>query len=434
MKIKIGQIFRYQSGSVASASNYEDYYALTKGVYNTGVGTGGKGIFPYAKVSEPDKDFPRIPAFIIHSNPFKEGTEQSPWVDIINADQGYAVYNGDNKSSKLTACESSGNKALINTFPLYRDHSKRIFAPPIIIFKQEIINGKRKGYRSFQGYGIPTKAFSRIQREKNSPDYFTNLVFEILLLNLDTEDDKFSWEWIDKRRDKHLTSKETLKYAPKAWRDWVKKRDENFETLRRTVSKRLIISENEQKDIPPKEKKILEEVNNFFGIGKKKSKHHFEGLASAVSCRVIGSGIKQGWITPKSRDEGIDFVNRLDLGDGSSKTSIVVLGQAKCIKTDGSISASDLARVVARLQRGWIGVYVTTGVFSKKAQKELKDDNYPMILINGKRLAQEIIQMKNIENISPKELFEKHSSWYENHIQPMPPYRIIDWDFPQEVV
>ena len=34
----------------------------------------------------------------------------------------------------------------------------------------------------------------------------------------------------------------------------------------------------------------------------------------------------------------------------------------------------------------------------------------------------------------PKELFEKHSSWYENNIQPMPPSRIIDWNFPQEII
>jgi restriction endonuclease Mrr len=199
------------------------------------------------------------------------------------------------------------------------------------------------------------------------------------------------------------------------------------------VSKSRIIKKNEQKALSAEEKEILKKVYSFFDK-KNKSKHHFEGLASAVSCRVIGGNIKQGWVTQKSGDEGIDFVNRLDLGNGFSKTSIVVLGQAKCITTDSSVSASDLARVVARLQRGWIGVYVTTGAFSDNAQKELIDDNYPMILINGKRLAQEIIQMKNIEKISPKKLFEIHADWYENNMKPLSPNRIIDYDFPQEIV
>ena len=66
---------------------------------------------------------------------------------------------------------------------------------------------------------------------------------------------------------------------------------------------------------------------------------------------------------------------------------IVVLGQAKCVSPESSISAEQLARVVARLRRGWIGVYVTTGVISRPAQLEMVDDQYPILLISGRDLA-----------------------------------------------
>ena len=55
-----------------------------------------------------------------------------------------------------------------------------------------------------------------------------------------------------------------------------------------------------------------------------------------------------------------------------------------------SISPDQVARVVARLRRGWLGVYVTTGVFSKQAQVEVIDDQYPVVLIPGKTLSEEV--------------------------------------------
>ncbi|MBK7928979.1 MAG: restriction endonuclease [Bryobacterales bacterium] len=92
------------------------------------------------------------------------------------------------------------------------------------------------------------------------------------------------------------------------------------------------------------------------------------------------------WVTKRSGDGGVDFVCRMDVGDPAdllSRTSAVVLGQAKCIATSAAIGGHALARVVARLQRGWIGVFVTTGVFSRAAQLELAQDRYLVVLING---------------------------------------------------
>ncbi|MBD0843490.1 restriction endonuclease, partial [Streptomyces sp. TRM68416] len=82
-----------------------------------------------------------------------------------------------------------------------------------------------------------------------------------------------------------------------------------------------------------------------------------------------------------------------DLGTGLAGTSLVVLGQAKCILPDSLVSAEQIARVVARLRRGWIGIYVTTGAFSEPAQLEMVEDQYPIVLVNGMDLARELRSM-----------------------------------------
>jgi len=45
--------------------------------------------------------------------------------------------------------------------------------------------------------------------------------------------------------------------------------------------------------------------------------------------------------------------------------------QTSCPPSDRT---GKVARVVARLRRGWISVFVTTGTFSRQAQVEVIDD------------------------------------------------------------
>ena len=39
---------------------------------------------------------------------------------------------------------------------------------------------------------------------------------------------------------------------------------------------------------------------------------------------------------------------------------------------------------------GWVGAYVTLGAFSEVTQREVIDDEYPILLVPGRRVAQEI--------------------------------------------
>jgi hypothetical protein len=97
------------------------------------------------------------------------------------------------------------------------------------------------------------------------------------------------------------------------------------------------------------------------------------------------------------RDGGTDFASRLDVGTAEHNTSLVVLGQAKCIKPSGSVSPDEVGRLVARLKRGWIGVFVTTGTFTRQAPVEIIDDQYPVVLVHGRALVTHVRRLAAAE-------------------------------------
>lgn len=427
IKISIGQIFHTKTSEIIDInSNISDYQILTKGSYEKGANI-YKGIWGYKAIKEPDNSFSRRPAIILLSNSYKEDSENNPWVDVMDPDKGVVVYNGDNRYSAKSATASHGNKLLMDIYELYTDPSKRIYAPPILIFSQYLHDGNVTGYRQFIGFGVPTNLYIRTQKEKGSANYFTNLVIEIALLGLEKENEFFDWNWIDKRRDSNLSSVETLKFAPSTWKQWVNSGNKSIENIRRKVSKYKISKRTEQLDYSIQDAEILNTIINYY---EKINRHPFEGFASFITQKVIGGNFVRGWVTKRSGDGGVDFISRLDLGSDFSTTSVVILGQAKCVNRTSCSNGKDIARVVARLQRGWIGAFVTTGWFSENAQQEIYDDGYPIVLINGKRIASEIRLIMNSTGMKLSEILESETNWYNNNMQPLDPSRILDIDYP----
>jgi hypothetical protein len=423
-KIRIGQVFRVGS---QDDNLYRSLEKLTAGVFPTGCDI-QKGMFFYADVQEPGEATPRQPAFLFYSNPFKSGTEETPWVDIVEPDFGYALFHGDNRQGVRGPLESRGNAKFAMIQQFYRNPKLRMYAPPILLFAQADVHGNRKGFRRFAGYGVPVRSFLVSQKEKNTDDYFTNLVLELALFKLDDENEIFDWSWIDARRNASLTARDVLARSPRAWQEWVRFGDEAVERCRRRVARKNVVSELEQKRLSSCEAAIIEEITNYYA----KNKHSFEALASFVACRIIGPNCERAWVTRRSGDGGFDFVGRLDVGDPGAilgRTPIIVLGQAKCLRPSAAVSGLDIARLVARLQRGWIGVFVTTAVYSRPAQIEVAEDKYPVILINGQRLARELQKVIVSERLQLRELLEREDHWYNSHVQPLHPSRVLDQAF-----
>lgn len=133
-----------------------------------------------------------------------------------------------------------------------------------------------------------------------------------------------------------------------------------------------------------------------------------------------------GWITASTSDGGADFIGRIDIGSGLAKVKIIVLGQAKCEKLNTPTGGNHIARTVARLKRGWIGVYVTTSYFSEAVQREVLEDKYPIMLINGVTLAKSIDKIMNQDGYAEVEDFlDKIDSKYEEQVKSRQPEELL---------
>jgi hypothetical protein len=362
---------------------------------------------------------PRIPYLAIRSSPHRFGTSTTPWEDVHRPDQGFARYFGDAKPGVKSAEEYLGNDRMLNAFVLQSgDKADRVEAPPILVYEAVPYAGRTKGQVMFHGVGVITRAELVVQRHEKSQSTFPNYVFEIALLDLSQENEELNWEWINARRDPTFTSEECLQLAPSAWKKWVSAGPAGLVGLRRNVITRNVVSEKMQR--PSKgssEEKILKGIYDYYS-GKN---HRFEAMAEFVVQEIFReqhTDYKPGWITQGSGDGGYDFVGAVDLDPiGALKSSRqVVIGQAKCEKLDKATNGMHIARLAARLRRGWIGVYVTTSYFSIPVQREVLVDRYPVILIDGGRVASVVRRYLIDHGIELQELLEEISGIYENRI------------------
>lgn len=385
-KLRMGDVLRYTSvkdTGPATIDGFANFYHVTDS-------PGQKRAMLEAGINAPAKvktvDGLRRPAVLIRSSPWKAGSEQTPWHDVFDLDHGHVRYFGDHKAEvdKLVG-RTVGNAALLEAFDTHQAPTVagRAAAAPLLLFRSVSRNGKVKGHVEFCGVGLIERAERTVQAGGRGRGAFTNYVFDLAVIDLSAEDEAIDWDWVTGRRDPDTTDSDALAKAPTAWREWVKHGHSVLPQIRRRVARGRVVKVRDQRPEPDSQTAAdLEQVYRRFDG----QKHAFEAVAAAVAARVMrGSGHSyfEGWLTRRSGDGGADFVGRLDLGSGLAGTRLVVLGQAKCIKPDTLITAEQIARVIARLQRGWIGVYVTTGAYSDAAQLEIVEDQYPIVLVNG---------------------------------------------------
>ena len=240
MRIQIGQVFRVPASRRHSTPG--GFYALSRGAHKTGVNP-NRGVFYYAALKDPN-GVARIPAFLLYSDNLRGFTETNPWLDVVDPENGYAIYHGDNRTPGSDPRSADGNRKILEVAYQYADPDSRTLAPPMLLFENARIPGSSARYRRLAGYGVPRDL--RIQSQRSVKGTFTNLVLELMLFSLTTEGEQLDWEWIDRRRDRSLTSDEALSNAPVAWRQWVRHGDSALEASRRRVYGAALRSPAEQ--------------------------------------------------------------------------------------------------------------------------------------------------------------------------------------------
>lgn len=376
----------------------------------------------------------RRPLIAIRSSPWKAGHETNPWHDEFDLDHGHVRYFGDHKPTTIgLPGTTNGNRLLLDAARLHAGTSveERRLAPPLLLFRSITVrrDGRAlvKGHIEFCGVAIIERLEHVVQRDPETGRSFPNLALDLAVVS-GGEIDGIDLRWIDDRRDQSLTAEGAVRYAPAAWRRWMREGKVAIPGVRRRVLASPVKSAQEQQPPPDSpDAAVLDTIYRFYD-GRK---HAFELLASRVAAEVLtesGARYKEGWLSRPSGDGGVDFIGRIDMGSTAASTPVVVLGQAKCIVPRRSISPEEVARVVARLRRGWIGVYVTTGSFSKQAQIEIVDDQYPVVLVSGGTLAatvRRMVQANHGGNLSA--LLESTVEQYPEHLTYRRPEEVISF-------
>ncbi|MGC7872096.1 restriction endonuclease [Desulfosporosinus sp. SYSU MS00001] len=428
--MRIGEVFRYgrpYDHTEKIKDGLENYFYH---VYTPGENLPilESGINPIKKIRTPE-GLERRPAILISSSPHKAGYIETPWEDTFDPDNGHIRYYGDNKAPDNDPALSPGNKILIEAYKIHSSPDKeqrKNFGVPVIFFRRVAYSGRIKGNVLFQGYGIVKSIELITQFDPKNNRYFSNYAFDFTIFSLVREFEDFSWQWISDRRNKNFSNEEALSNAPDSWKIWIKYGIEGIEKCRRRVSTIQIIPTAEQKTKPgTKENRILTAVYKFY----EGRKHRFEAMALFITQRIFkksGTEFVRGWITSPTGDGGADFIGRLEIGSGFSKLRTVVLGQAKCEKLSSPTNGRDVARTVARLKRGWIGVYVTTSYFSESVQQEIIEDQYPLMLVNGLNIAVELSEVMFQRGITDvKNILEDIDSDYERLVRIRRPEEVL---------
>ncbi|MDX5376220.1 MAG: restriction endonuclease [Halomonas sp.] len=425
MRFRIGEFYRYAKPADAKPSHVDGlpnfhFIMRTEGMPQIQM---ERGIAAPARTRAPDGD--RVAAFFLSSSYNKRGSFENPWHDEIEPDRGYARYYGDNRTPGADPSRAPGNSSLLAQFELHAspDPEMRQKAAPLLIFRSS-----KKGYKEFCGLGILTGVQRVTQYAQRNGGFFTNYLFEIALLTLTEEDEGVAAIWLKDRRDLKLPAILANAAAPSAWLSWIRYGKPVIERLRRRVVRYQISPKSDQ--LPgsnTSERKALETIYKYYDGRKSR----FEALASMVcesTVRESGGNYQRGWLTRGTSDGGLDFVGRIDVGDGFARTKLVVLGQAKCERIDAPTGGNHLARTVARLRRGWLGAYVTTSYFSPAVQKEVYEDQYPLILINGRQLAEEATRMQLTGGYPSLDKFlDFVDQSYEEQVNSRDPEEIL-WD------
>ena len=429
-KLQIGQVLRYRRAEEEPEKYVDDLlnFRWIAQFPNAGAFQLERGINTPSLIKGVD-GIKRRPAILIASSPHKKGTSETPWQDFFDPDNGHIRYYGDNKNPGKDPASALGNKALLHAFQLAHSHEKELRAqtPPMLFFRRVTHDGKSKGFPQFLGFGVIRSAELVTQWDNKAERSFTNYAFDFTVLNMQAEHEVFDWNWIQSRRDTSLTLEESNRRGPESWRKWIASGANSLDTLRRRVSKLSIESQEDQRPAEGTELfDVLQTIYSYYA-GRK---HKFEALAEIISERVVGNDLgiyRKGWVTAAGGDGGADFIASIELGSGFSSAKLIVLGQAKCESLTTATGGNHIARTVARLKRGWLGVYVTTSYFSAPVQQEVIEDRYPIVLIHGKRVAKEVSEIVHESDTydTVEEFLDEVTSAYESRIRQRQPEEIL---------
>lgn len=300
-----------------------------------------------------------LPAYLVLvTHEKKREGSYNPWDDMVDFSTGKIYYWGDSKNDPKRRYEDfQGNKCLKEIYENTLDRKYDII-PPILHFSKP-----EKGSVVFNGICVIDKLELTWFEDADTP--VKN--YRCILTILDSEEVEISW--LHERancKDRTLLNNN----APKVWKDYINGKVNKLNIWKkqlRNIDSQLPISGSE-------EDSILRQLVDLKPV-------EFEAVTVALFKQLphITHTITR---TQPSRDGGFDFYGHFKIPHPISY-DIHFLGEVKKFSRTTAVQPKHVSRLVARLNRGQYGIFVTTSYYTSQTQQEVLEDGYPVKLFSG---------------------------------------------------
>ena len=352
------------AGKIGAGDEFMDWLNTIVENNTKGVGIGNAGGIRTKRYASKalQKDLDDLPAALILTTTRFSQKHHNPWEDIVDYTTGQISYWGDAKFKERTKLHNDfkGNRILekVHDAVLLKKYDS---IPPILHFTRT-----KKGYVQFSGLCVLEKLEITWYEDKGRP--IKNFRAHLNILDIE----EVPLDWIHSRTSSEVSNDKDL-LAPKVWTDYLK-----GNTRKLFLWRKLIRGTAEQ--IPDPRSDDAEILDQVYRLTPEEFERFCTSLLQELSKE---SGIQHNIeATRLVKDGGLDFFGKL-IFPSPLHYEISFKGQAKRYKSTNSVGPTDISRLVARLQRGEYGIFITTSYYTKTAQEEIFADNYPVRLFSG---------------------------------------------------
>ncbi len=364
MIYKIGQVYK----DILSVSRDKDQFVSWFSTKGSGIGNSG-GIRAARYVN----GLLSVPCYLVLITRNTSHHRYNPWEDIVDYSSGLIYYWGDAKfSNDKSYSDYRGNRYLLKSFEKVLENRLSV-VPPILHFSKF-----KPGAVRFNGLCALTKLDLTWFEDRGNP--VKNFKCELTILDTD----KVGVDWLHDRA-KCTDLRKLNKKAPKVWKEYIAGNTKILDVW----SKSILTKEDQ---LPPENSKDSKLLDGLTGI----SPIHFEAIVVEL-LRNLPQINHKIFRTQPTADGGFDFYGQFSLPYPISYT-IKFLGEAKKYGRNTAVQPRHVSRLVARLDRGQFGIFITTSYYTRQTQKEVLKDGYPVKLFSGKDIVNILKELRLANN------------------------------------
>lgn len=397
-EIAIDELLRNHNSPRNPEAEFQRFFTIEKGINNAaGFRVVAKSGIPAKAGRKRASDL----AFVVLVTTFGE----SEWPDTLDLETGHFTYYGDNRHPGTDTNKTSlgGNSLLDDVYDLLH-RGERASLPPLLIFQSLKVD--RKAHMKFLGLAAPgadgltaSDDLVSVWRIKDR-SRFTNKKARMTVLRAPRITRKWLIDLV------HGVPSIESPHCPDEWRHWVRT---GFYQALEAQKPRIPREKKHQMPLDSFEKQILrtlfEELDD----------REFE-YAAAELVKLMDERFIELEVTPKSRDGGRDVIGLYRVGHDQHQLRLSVFVEAKRWNPSQGVGVKPVSRLISRIKHRDLGVFITTSYFDKQVQRELIDDNHPVLLVSGGDIAR-LLALKGLSKGQLKEWVEQIRSRAASHLR-----------------